>query len=75
MSEATSQIAAVVAVVPGSAQSVLLDEGATVRDALNQTDFSTENMQIRVDGEPANLDTPVVSGARIILSRQVKGNN
>lgn len=68
-----SQISAVVAVVPGSAQAVLLNPGATIADALAAAGVSADGMQVRYNGAAATLDTPV-TGGQVVLSRQVKGN-
>jgi len=65
--------AVVVAVVPGSAQPVMLEPGATVRDALAAAGIDSAGMQIRYNGSTATLDTPV-TGGQVVLSRQVKGN-
>lgn len=72
--ENTNTIAAQVIVVPGTPQAVVLEQGATVRNALVEADVDPSGLTVRLNGASATLDTPVPNGARIVLSRQIKGN-
>ncbi len=67
-------IAAQVIMVPGTPRAVVLFQGATVEDALDELDIDADGLTVRLNGASATLDTPVPNGARIVLSRQIKGN-
>ena len=69
-----AQNAITVMVVPGRAVPVLLDDGATVADALNAAGVDATGMQVRLGGEAASLEAAVEHGDRVILTRQIKGN-
>lgn len=61
--------------VPGNIRKVTLDgPKPTVADALRVSEFSADGYEIRMGGEPARLDTPLVDGRTILLLRPVRGN-
>ncbi|QIB67133.1 MoaD/ThiS family protein [Kineobactrum salinum] len=65
-----------VVVVPGTVKEVALNDGATVRDALDAASQSSEGYAIQVDGvSNATLDTPLRDGQRVALSVGAKGNS
>jgi sulfur carrier protein ThiS len=66
--------AVTVAIVPGSAQAVLVCAGATVADALREAGVTADGYQIRVGGSAATPATPVNAGDRVILTKMIKGN-
>lgn len=61
--------------VSGKIQGVVLDDGATVRDAIAAADgirFEAGE-QINIDGTTGQLDTPLYDGARVRISESTKG--
>jgi putative ubiquitin-RnfH superfamily antitoxin RatB of RatAB toxin-antitoxin module len=64
-----------VTMVPGAIKNVMLNDGATVADALAAADLSaTDGYTIQVDGQTATTSTAVQDGSRVILARSAKGN-
>ena len=60
--------------VPGRRVPVLVEEGATVADAIRAAGVSSEGMQVRLAGEQVDTDRTVEAGDQVVLSRQIKGN-
>lgn len=60
--------------VPGPHRPVMLEDGATVADALNVLEIDPAGWAIRVGGEEGHVGTTLSDGATVILTRQVKGN-
>lgn len=64
-----------VVVVPGAVKEVVLNDGATVRDALSAANQTSDGFQVAVDGvNNASLDTVLSDGQRVALSIGAKGN-
>ena len=62
--------------VPGAVNEFLLEDGTTVKQALELANLSTTGFDIRMDGAVATLDTVVPNGTQlIILAKQIKGNS
>jgi sulfur carrier protein ThiS len=69
-----TEAAVTVTVVPGSTKAILVNENATVADALDTADVPSAGFQVRRNGEAVSLDATVEHGDRLVLTRQVKGN-
>lgn len=50
-----------------------LNSGAKVRDALQVAGKEADNLDIRINGSIANLDTTLSNGDFVLLSPRVKG--
>lgn len=74
MSTEANVLSVTVTQVPGRSQAVLVNDGATVGDALSEAGLSADGMQIRLGGQAVSTDRPVEAGDHIVLSRQIKGN-
>jgi len=60
--------------MPGERKSIELEDGATVGQACEKAGFPTNGYTVGVSNDPnATLGSQVADGARIILTRQVKG--
>ena len=60
--------------MPGQRKNVELEEGSTVAQACEKAGFPTSGYTVGVSNDAnATLSTTVRDGARIILTRQVKG--
>ena len=63
-----------VMIVPGDKKNVELPSGATVADAIAAAGFDSSGYQVAVSDDPkAKLATNINNGARVVLTRQVKG--
>ncbi len=71
---ATATVSVNVVKVPGAYRPVVLDEGATVADALSALDIDPAGYAIRVGADEGNPSTVLTEGSTVILTRQVKGN-
>lgn len=61
--------------VPGAMQTITLEEGATVADALRIANITAESgYEIRVDNEVASIDQTLDDGAVVIVTKMIKGN-
>jgi TusA-related sulfurtransferase len=61
--------------VPGAVVEVVLDDGATVADALQHANITVDaGESLKVNTDDATLATVLVDGARVILSKAAKGN-
>ena len=73
--ETQRTIEVVVARVPGKVETILIEQGKTVEDALSAVDFDVEASEtIKVNGLNANLDKVLSNGDRITINKMVKGN-
>jgi len=63
-----------VAIVPGECKEVVLNGDHTVQAALDLAGFESEGHVIQVNGQAADLDTMLESGAFVSLTKQIKGN-
>lgn len=61
--------------VPGAVVDAVLNDGATVADALAAVNFTLgDNESLKVNSEPATSSTVLFDGARVILAQAAKGN-
>jgi sulfur carrier protein ThiS len=60
--------------LPGRVEEYVLEKGATVAQALDEADLDASGYQVRVNTEPATMDTPLKNGDRVLLVKQIKGN-
>jgi len=61
--------------VPGAQVEVALEDGATVREALEYAGKTVDEGQtVQVNGTQADLDTPLTDGARVVIAKGAKGN-
>lgn len=61
--------------VPGAVIDVVLNDGATVADALTAASITVgSNESLKVNNDNATLETPLFDGARVILAQSAKGN-
>ena len=63
-----------VAIVPGECKEIALNGDRTVQAALDLAGFESEGHVIQVNGQAADLDTMLESGAFVSLTKQIKGN-
>lgn len=65
-----------IAQLPGSVKTLPLDETVTwtVGKVLAEAQMSAQGFEIRVNGNPADLNTPVTADQTILLVRPVQGN-
>lgn len=62
--------------VPGAVVDVVLEDGATVADALAAANITVgENEALSINSTPATTSTALTDGARIVLAKAAKGNN
>lgn len=62
--------------IPNIIKTVMLDEGASVVDALNAAGLAQEgNEAIKVNGADADLSTTVSTGDKVYLAKGAKGNS
>lgn len=59
---------------PGQVREVTVVDGSTVADALTAAGVEDHTGVVTVDGSPAQLTAPAVSGTRVVLNRATKGN-
>lgn len=70
-----SYITVQVTKVPGAMKTVSLENGATVKDALDAAELTVESgYEIRVDDEVATRDTTLNDGEVIVVTKMIKGN-
>lgn len=61
--------------VPGAMQTITLEEGATVADALRIAGIEAgAGYEIRVDNEVASVDTVLEDEAVVVVTKMIKGN-
>lgn len=61
--------------IPGAVVDVVLNDGATVADALAAASITVgDNETLKVNNEVATASTALVDGARVILAQAAKGN-
>lgn len=61
--------------LPGSLKPVTLSgESQTVEQVLATAELNPTGYEIRVDSQPAKLDTPVRANQTVLLLRPVRGN-
>ena len=61
--------------VPGTVQELVLNDGATVSDALSQAGTSVQAGEaLKVNGSDATLSTALSDGDRVLLVKGAKGN-
>ncbi len=66
-------ITAQVGKIPGTVSTVVLEDGATVADALRAAGFSHEaGYALRVDGQSGTVDQAVREGGTIFLAKESK---
>ena len=58
--------------VPGQIKEIALNGGRTVADALDACEIDDDG-EIRVNGEPATLETGLRQGDTVLLLHKVKG--
>lgn len=62
--------------VPGAVTEVVLNDGATVADALSAAGTSLgDGEAVTINGATAGNDTPVSEGARVVIAKGAKGNS
>lgn len=60
--------------VPGAIQSIALDDGATVGDALEEADLDQEDYEVRVNSQRADLGQTLRGGETVLLVKKITGN-
>ncbi|MGH1373596.1 MAG: hypothetical protein ACRBBW_16265 [Cellvibrionaceae bacterium] len=64
-----------VAKLPGAVKEVVLDDGATVNDALTAADISVDsNESLKVNGTERDASADVANGEVIVIAKGAKGN-
>lgn len=64
-----------VGVFPGRLEEVALEDGATVKDALRAAGKDATGYEVRVNSESADLSFELEDDDRVLLTKQIKGNN
>lgn len=68
-------ITAKVVKVPGAQVEVVLEDGATVQDALDAAGKTVDEGQtVQVNGTQASTSTEISDGARVVIAKGAKGN-
>lgn len=62
--------------IPGKLKQVEFDAGTsvTVADVLSKAEIKADGQDIRVAGQPANMDSVVTNGQTVLLFRPIAGN-
>lgn len=62
--------------IPGKLKQVEFDAGATVTvaDVLSKAEIKADGQDIRVAGQPANMNSVVTNGQTVLLFRPIAGN-
>jgi len=60
--------------LPGTIKEVMITEGTTVDQVLSQADLDPEGFEIRVNGDPSELNNAVSPGDTVLLVRKIQGN-
>jgi sulfur carrier protein ThiS len=60
--------------MPGRINEFALENGATVKEALEIADLTTEGYQIKVNGEQVDEEKVLSDGDLVLLVKQIKGN-
>ena len=63
-----------VAVMPGALKEYVLEDGASVGQALAVAGESTDGFTVTVNGAAATSETVLSDGSNVILSKAAKGN-
>jgi len=63
-----------VGTIPGVLKDYALPSGSTVASALQAANIDSDGYTITVDGMPSGMDTVLGNNARVILTRNAKGN-
>lgn len=61
--------------MPGRINEFALENGATVKEALEIADLTTEGYQIKVNGEQVDEEKVLSDGDLVLLVKQIKGNS
>lgn len=61
--------------MPGRINEFALENGATVKEALEIADLTAEGYQIKVNGEQADEEKVLSDGDLVLLVKQIKGNS
>ena len=61
--------------MPGRINEFALEDGATVKEALEIADLTTEGYQIKVNGEQVDEEKVLNDGDLVLLVKQIKGNS
>ena len=61
--------------MPGRINEFALENGATVKEALEIADLTTEGYQIKVNGEQVDEGKILSDGDLVLLVKQIKGNS
>jgi sulfur carrier protein ThiS len=59
--------------IPGSITEVVLEDDATVADALTAASLSADGYTIKLNGETASTSTTVEDEDEVILTKSIKG--
>lgn len=61
--------------MPGRITEVVVEVGTSIKEVLELAELDATGFEIKVDGNPATLDTKVTENTNlVILAQQVKGN-
>ena len=61
--------------MPGRINEFVLENGATVKEALEIADLTAEGYQIKVNGEQVDEEKVLNDGDLVLLVKQIKGNS
>ena len=63
-----------VAQMPGALREFVLEDGATVSEALDTADMSADGFTVSVNGATSGEDRVLADGDNVILTKAAKGN-
>ena len=61
--------------LPGRIDSIILNGGRKVKDAIEGAGLSADGHEIRVNGVEATVDTDLNQGDTVLLVRKIRGNS
>lgn len=68
------QINVKVGMLPGRIGKYQLASGSTVRDALSVAGLEADAEDVRVNGQPVQLDQPLATDATVAVLKRTRGN-
>lgn len=60
--------------VPGKIKDLILDDGSTLSEALEEAGLTLEGLEVRVNGAPATPDTKLNNGDTVFGAKPITGN-
>lgn len=64
-----------VGVMPGKVEEYVVENGATVANAITVAGLSSEGYEVMVNGYPAVFEKEIADNSYVTLTAKIKGNN